>query len=120
MMITLIEATVISYLAEALDSTDVYAERPKNVPSRYYVVEKTSAGEENHISSATVAVQSVSGNSMLEAAEMSKEVETAMKGIVSVENVSKCRLNSAYNFTDPDTREYRYQAVFDLYYMEGD
>lgn len=119
-MITLIEATVISHLATELKTTDVYAERPVNPPDEYIIVEKTSSGETNHIQRATVAVQSISKTSLLNAAQTSKAVEKAMKKIIEVTDVSRCKLNSAYNFTDTGTREYRYQAVFDLYYMEGE
>ena len=117
---TLIEAIVISHLASELETDNVFAERPADPPVQYYVIEKTSAGEKNHVSRATVAVQSISSDSMLEAAQMSKDAEKAMKRLISVANVSAVRLNSAYNFTNPETKEYRYQAVFDIYYMEGE
>ena len=119
-MITLIEATVISHLAFVLGTDDVFAERPVNPPSSYYVIEKTAAGKKNHVSMATVAVQSISSESLLEAAQMSKDAEMAMETITGVTDVSCCRLNSAYNFTDAETKEYRYQALFDIYYVEGE
>lgn len=119
-MIELIEATVIGYLSGLLHTTNVYAERPVDLPVEYYIVEKTAAGEENHIQKATVAVQSISSVSMLNAAVMSKSVEKAMKSITSVAGIGKCKLNSAYNFTNSETREYRYQAIFDLTYVEGE
>lgn len=119
-MITLIEAIIISHLSTELNTDDVYAERPADLPSKYYVVEKTSAGKKNYVSTATVAIQSISSASLLEAAEMSKNVEIAMEKLISVANVSAVRLNSAYNFTNSETKEYRYQAVFDIYYMEGE
>ena len=119
-MITLIEATVISHLATELKTTDVYAERPETVPDKYYIVEKTSSGETNYIQRATIVVQSVSRSSLLEAAQMSKAAEKAMRKLIEQTDVSRCKLNSAYNYTDTETREYRYQAVFDITYMEGD
>ena len=33
-------------------------------------------------------------------------------------NVFRCELNGDYNFTDTETKRYRYQAVFDLTYKE--
>ena len=117
---TLIEAVVIGHLASALEFENVYAERPTDPPAKYYIVEKTAAGEENHICSATVVVQSISASSLLEAAQMSKDAEKAMKTITAKTDVGKCKLNSAYNFTDAETKEYRYQAVFNLYYVEGE
>ena len=32
----------------------------------------------------------------------------------------KYNLNSDYNFTDTETKEYRYQAVFDINYYQED
>lgn len=119
-MITLIEATVISHLATELNTTNVYAERPEDPPAAYWLIEKTSSGETNYIQRATVAVQSISRGSLLEAAQMSKAVEKAMRKLIEQTDVSRCKLNSAYNYTDTETREYRYQAVFDITYMEGD
>ncbi len=117
-MITLIEATVISHLAAELQTTEVYAERPASVPDEYYIIEKTSSGETDHIQRATIVVQSISGSSLLRAAEMSKAAEKAMRKLTGQADVSRCKLNSAYNYTDTETKEYRYQAVFDIYYME--
>ena len=119
-MITLIEAEVISHLSAALETDSVYAERPADPPDEFYLVEKTSAGETNHIQTAMIAVQSISRSSLLRAAEMSRAAEKAMKGLISVPDVSRCALNSAYNHTDTGTKEYRYQAVFDITYMEGE
>lgn len=119
-MTDLIEAVIVAHLLERLETGYVFAERPKNPPKEYYIIEKTAAAEENHISMATVAVQSISSVSMLNAASMSKAAEKAMKALPELPDIGRCQLNSAYNFTDPETREYRYQAVFDIYYMEGD
>lgn len=119
-MITLIEATLVQYLENALDTEHVYAERPVNVPEEYYLIERTASAEVNHIQRATIAIQSISGVSLLRAAEMNQAVLKALPLMVQVEDVSCCRLNSAYNFTDTESKEYRYQAVFDLYYMEGE
>lgn len=119
-MITMIEATVISHLSRDLHTEDVYAERPAEVPDEYYIVEKTSSGETNHIQAAMIAVQSISRSSLLRAAEMSRAAERAMRTLTEETDVSRCRLNSAYNYTDTETKEYRYQAVFDITYMEGE
>ena len=119
-MITLIETTVIGHLCNALETDHVYAERPADPPDEYYLIERTSSGETNHIQSVTIAVQSISAVSLLRAAEMNQAAMKAMDGIVQMTDVSHCGLNSAYNYTDTETKEYRYQAVFDLYYMEGE
>ncbi len=119
-MITIIEATIVSFLSDRLSSSHVYAERPVNPPDEYYIIEKTASDEENHIRQAMIAVQSISKVSLLNAALMSKAAEAAMKRFPEVEDVGSCRLNTAYNFTDPETKEYRYQAVFEIHYIEGE
>ena len=40
-----------------------------------------------------------------------------MEGITSLPNISRCELNNSYNFTDTESKTYRYQAVFHLVYM---
>jgi hypothetical protein len=70
-------------------------------------------GETNHIKRASIAVQSLA-DSMYEAAELNEAVKELMKGITALKEVSSCRLDSDYNFTDTATKKYRYQAVFDL------
>ena len=86
----------------------------------YYIIERTASGEVNHIQRATFAIQSISGSSLLRAAQMNQNMLKVMPLFVQVSDVSCVRLNSAYNYTDTESKEYRYQAVFDLYYMEGE
>ena len=40
----------------------------------------------------------------------------AMDNIISLDSISKSKLNSDYNFTDTTKKQYRYQAVYDLVY----
>lgn len=108
----MIEATVIDYLSDELD-VGVYAEMPEDLPNEFVIVTKQGGGKNDHISSALIAVQSYS-TTMLGAAQLNEAVKSAMDGIVELDEVGKCKLNSDYNFTDIDTKRYRYQAVFDF------
>ena len=121
-MTMLIEAAVIGHLSNMLGTDNVFAERPVDPPEEYYIIERTSSGEINHIQSSMIAVQSISGVSLLRAAEMSEAVRRVMPLIVqNYEDVCSCKLNSMYNYTDTTTKQYRYQAVYDVYYMmEGE
>ena len=38
----------------------------------------------------------------------------AMEKIVEMDDISKCQLNSDYNYTDTTRKKYRYQAVYDM------
>lgn len=109
---TMIEKTVLDYLAEKLD-VPVFMEVPENVPSKYVLVEKTGGGMENYIFTATFAIQSIA-STLAEAAELNVKAINAMLNIVNERDVSRAEYGSDYNFTDTTTKEYRYQAVFYL------
>ena len=53
---------------------------------------------------------------MYKAAELNEKVKAAMERLIELDSVSKCELNTDYNFTDTDKKQYRYQAVFDVVY----
>jgi hypothetical protein len=107
----MIELIVLQFLENKLQ-LPVYMEAPKQTED-HVLIEKTGGHEENHICYATIAVQSVA-KSLLEAAELNEKVKEAMREIEELDDVSQCTLNADYNFTDTTTKQYRYQAVFDL------
>ena len=112
----MIEKIIIDYL-EAAQGLPVYAEVPVEPPEEYILIEKTGGAEENHIRQATVAVQSISRASLLRACWLAERHREMMLGLVADDRVFRCAVNAgAYNFTDTETKEYRYQTVFDIYY----
>lgn len=109
----MIEEILYNYLGDSL-SAPVYLEIPVDYPSKYYVIEKTGGAQVNHIKSATVAIKSYA-DSMYDAAEMNEELKAVMlDDILELPELASVRLNSDYNFTDTATKQYRYQAVFDI------
>ena len=95
----------------------VYMETPEEMPEEYIVIEKTGSGEQDHIESAMIAIQSRSRNRLENAANINEAVKEAMKAMPYIsDEVYSCKLNSDYNFTDARTKEYRYQAVFNIYF----
>lgn len=107
----MIEKIVLDYLSANLNKL-CYTER-NGQAGEYVVIEKVGGGETNHIKRASIAVQSYA-DSMFKAAELNEEVKAIMEGIIELPEVSSCRLDSDYNFTDTASKKYRYQAVFDL------
>ena len=119
----MIEVTVLNYLIEQNIpgiGHNVFMEVPEAPPARYIVIEKTGSGRENRIDNATFAVQSISGNrenGLLEAAKINEAVKEAMERFAEISpDIYSCRLDTDYNFTNTATKEYRYQAVFNIYY----
>lgn len=114
----MIEKTVIDYLRETGLSVgqQVYAEKPLDPPAEYVLVEKTGSSRTNRIDQAMIAAQSISKTSILRAAQINEEVKAAMDELATLNTVFSCSLNSDYNFTNTSTNEYRYQAVFNIFY----
>lgn len=114
----MIEKILLDYLQNALD-VPVYMEIPSPMPANSFIVlEKTGSGAENHIFSATMAIQSYAA-SLYAAATLNEEVKGAMLYGITPPEICAVRLNSDYNYTDPDLKKYRYQAVFDLTHYYG-
>lgn len=115
----MIEKTVLDFLTAAFVDMPVYMEVPENLPEKCIVIEMLGAGEENHVFNASFAVQSY-GGTLFEAAMLNEDVVGAMYSFSGEENIGRCKLTSSYNFTDTATKRYRYQSVFDIYYVKED
>ena len=110
----MIEIVVREYLAKKL-SVPVYMEEPEKIPKRYVILEKVGGGKSNGLKTATMACQSY-GSTLADAAMLNEELKEAMEDIDNQDPISRAELNSDYNFTDTETKRYRYQAVYDFIY----
>ena len=110
-----IELILKQYLDSVLD-VPVLLEHKTGVTVPYVLLDKTGGSESNHLKKATVAIQSY-GTSLYSAAKLNEDVIRAMDGLTTVENVGGAHLNGSYNFTDTETKNYRYQAVYDINYL---
>jgi len=111
-----IETRVIGYLTGEL-SVPVSGDIPHPMPPKFVTVEKTGGGMANRLPHATIAVQSWA-ETRDEADSLNEQTKAAMLGLVSLDSVSRCALDADYNYTDEETRRYRYQAVFDVAYYD--
>lgn len=111
----MIESTFRDFLEEKLN-VSTYLEHEKNMPKEYIMIEKTGGSSSNFISSATIAIQSIS-STMAKASKLNEKVKTLLL-LETPKSVSSCKLNSDYNFTDTETKQYRYQAVYDITHYE--
>lgn len=107
-----IEAFVVQYLSERLDAP-VSGDIPGNRPARFVTVEQTGSRFSNYVTTATVAVQSWA-ESRAEAMALNERVKAAMAEAVSMAEISRCVLETDYNFPDLTSKTARYQAVFEI------
>ena len=112
----MIETTVLDYLRDRL-GVPVTMEVPEGASGTFVVLEKTGSSRQNYIRRATLAVQSYAPTLLL-AAQLDDRVIEAMLALPKLDRVAACRLECDYNFTDTETKKYRYQAVFAVTYYE--
>lgn len=110
----MIEKIVLDYLSEKLSCPVVMERDGETAP--FVLLSKTGGSRENRINSASIAVQSY-GETLYKTAELNEIVKELMEDMPELDLVSRCSLNSDYNFTDPTTKEYRYQALYDITYL---
>ncbi|HEN4322757.1 TPA: hypothetical protein ACGT32_002064 [Streptococcus agalactiae] len=110
----MIELIIKKHLDKHL-SVPCFFEHQTDNYNRYVILEKTGGTKKNHVCSATFAFQSYA-ESMYEAATLNEEVKIVVEQLEELSEVSGVHLNADYNFTDTQTKKYRYQAVFDINY----
>ena len=122
----MIEEIILNYLGDEIAPVPVLMEVPE-VPSEEYqafpdslvVIEKVGAGREDRIDQASIAFQSY-GKTLYEAAALDHEVRKAVERMNELPEIGGVYLASNYNFTDTRSKRYRYQCVYDIYYVEGE
>lgn len=93
---------------------DAHLEMPKNLPAfPFVVIEKTGSDYHDTLWTSTLAIQSY-GSSMYETIMMNETVKQTVLDAIALSEITKISPGGDYNFTDPDTKRYRYQAVFDI------
>ena len=107
----MIETVLLNYLNSAGLSAQVYMEQPAKKPSAFFILEKSGGGQTDHISESDFIVQSY-GRTLYEAACMNEEIKAVMLRANTLNEVSAVELNSDYNYTNAESKSYRYQAIF--------
>lgn len=114
----MIETIVLDALTAGLSPVPVVMEVPEERPETYVVLEKTGSQRLNRLDTATFAAQSIAPT-LYEAAELNEAVKAVFDQLpYTAEAVFRAALNSDYNFTDTETKERRYQAVYEITYKE--
>ncbi|OHX26861.1 hypothetical protein BKX95_07960 [Streptococcus iniae] len=90
-----------------------FFEHQADAPERFVMIEKTGGTKQDHLCSSTFAFQSYA-ESMYQAALLNEKLKEVVEKIEELPEISGIKLNSDYNFTDTQTKKYRYQAVFDI------
>lgn len=115
-MVKTIESILIGYLNGK--GYTAFGEEPEKPPAVYLVVGKVGSRHENHIDGAVITIRSYAV-SLEQAAALNKRVKhTMLYELPELDDVAGVHLNSDYPQADPETKRYRYQAVYDITYYE--
>lgn len=110
----MIEKVILDYLNRELD-VPVFMEVPRHAPLKYVVIEKTGSSKQDFILTAMMTFKSYAPTMYL-AADLNESVKAAMDNAAVLPEISKSQLNSDYNYTNTQTKSYRYQAVYDIWH----
>lgn len=118
----MIETVILNYLNMMLD-VPVLMELPEvpsedfpSFPEELVIIELVGKSVEDRLTDASIALQSY-GATLYQAAALDEQVRMAMEQITEFTDISGVHLSSNYNHTDPDTKRYRYQCVYEVYYV---
>ena len=118
----MIETVVLNYLNSVLEAPvlmelpEVPSEDYPTFPDQLVIIELVGKSVTNHVKNASIALQSYA-NTLYNAAALDELVRAAMDDIAVSTDLSGAHLASNYNHTDTRTGRYRYQCVYELYYV---
>lgn len=116
-MVNTIESILIGYLNGK--GYTAFGEEPEKPPAVYLVVGKVGSRHENHIDGAVITIRSYAV-SLEQAAALNKQVKhTMLYELPELDEIAGVYLNSDYPQADPETKRYRYQAVYDITYYDS-
>ena len=107
----MIAKTLLDYLDHNL-SVPVVMEAPEQTTD-YVLIDQTGSSRTNHIITTTFAIQSY-GKSLYEAMLLNQRVEATMDGFAELDEITRVELETDYNFTNTATKQYRWQAVYNI------
>ena len=114
----MIEVDVKRYLDSKLTAPVYIGEEPKNKPSEYVVLKVIDNGRENGIDAVTFNIVSHS-TTLQKASALNNGVKNAMYGITELDNISSSKCGGGGQAINQITKQYAYESVFNLHYMEG-
>ena len=98
--------------ADTILDTPAYMEVPTALTD-FIILDQTGTSTTNHITTTTIAVQSY-GATLWDAMQLNEKVKAAMKRFAELDIVTRVELQTDYNFTNTITKQYRWQAVFEI------
>lgn len=108
----MLEVTLKQYLDTKVD-VPVYLEVPADAAKEYYALERVGGSEDDKIFHSSFTIESV-GKSLYKSALMDETIIGIMTDAIELPEISSVLLNTHYNATDTERKQYKYKALFDI------
>lgn len=102
--------------SEEIEEVFVGMEAPEQL-TNYVLIDQTGSDRRNKIVTTTFAIQSY-GASLYDAMLLNDRVKAVMNDFYERDDIVNVRLQTDYNFTNTETKQYRWQAVYDITHYE--
>lgn len=110
----MIEIKIKEHLEKKLQ-VQAFLEHQSKMPESFVIFEKVGSNKKNYINSSSFAFQSYA-KSLYEASKLNEKLKEAVESLIELDEIMSVKLDSDYNYTDTETKRYRYQAVYEIKY----
>lgn len=110
----MIDIVILDYVSSAL-AVPVRMEIPTDRPPRFVVLKRSGRGRERSLYAANLIAES-HAESLAEAAKLNEQVKAVLDELDTLDEISSVELATDYPVTDTGSKEYRYQAVYEIYH----
>ena len=110
----MIETVILDFVSATM-GVPVRMEIPADRPTRLVVLTRSGRGRENGLHAANLIADSYA-ESLAEAAALNEQVKAVLDELETLDEISSAELATDYPVTDTGTKQYRYQAVYEIYH----
>lgn len=112
-----VEKIVINWLSDTYgEDWLVSGEQQKERPTQYILVDRTGGPRESMVlDQAEILIEVYHKDSRVSASDKANEIADAIPGLVSVESITRAKVNSVVKLDDLIGQYFRYQVYCDIY-----
>lgn len=110
----MIDTVILDFVSSAL-GVPVRMEIPAKRPQRFVVLRRSGRGRESGLHAANLIADSYA-ESLAEAAILNEQVKAVLDELETLDEISSAELATDYSVTDTENKQYRYQAVYEIYH----
>ena len=111
----IIEAVVLAYLKQKLNTDEVYMEIPEKLGGSFVTIQRVDASKRNLINAATLEIQAYAPTKY-ECALLDEQVREAMDNFAEEPEISASKFGGGNDSANTQIKKYRYRCYYNIYY----